>query len=135
MFLLLFLSNHCQKHISNKQHTCLSRIRICTSKAGDPETNKVSLTSLSGGEKSKTLFFLIHSLWQHLSCPFRGLDEWDVFMDDKARRAVEKILVDSSANMDHQFFFISPQDSIMEDPKMKEKYGNIVQTLKLTKNK
>ena len=56
-------------------------------------------------------------------------------MDDKARRAVEKILVDSSANMDHQFFFISPQDSIMEDPKMKEKYGNIVQTLKLTKNK
>ena len=55
-------------------------------------------------------------------------------MDDKARMAVEKILVDSSARLDSQFFFISPQNSIFDDPQMKKKYGNLVETLKLTKN-
>ena len=56
-------------------------------------------------------------------------------MDDKARMAVEKILVDSSAKLDNQFFFISPQNSVFDDPQMKKKYGNNVLTLKLTKNK
>merc|ERR1712048_509972 len=97
---------------------------------GNAETECVSLSSLSGGEKSKTLFFLIHALWQHLSCPFRGLDEWDVFMDDKARRAVEKILVDTSSKMHYQFFFISPQNSVLlDDAEVRKKYGDLVQTL------
>ena len=61
-----------------------SRIEVVPS--NDPDAKPVNLMTLSGGEKSKTLFFLIHALWTHLSCPFRGLDEWDVFMDDKARR-------------------------------------------------
>ena len=102
---------------------------------GNAETECVSLSSLSGGEKSKTLFFLIHALWKHLSCPFRGLDEWDVFMDERARKTVEKILVESSTSMNHQFFFISPQDSVFaNDEETRKKYGNLVEVIKLTKN-
>ena len=34
----------------------------------------VKLDGLSGGERSKTLLFLIHSLWKQLASPFRALD-------------------------------------------------------------
>lgn len=74
-------------------------------------SNYVELTSLSGGEKSKTLVCLIHALWEHQQCPFRGLDEWDVFLDDKSRKHVEEMLVETSKNLNFQFFFISPQNS------------------------
>ena len=33
-----------------------------------PNRKSVNLSDLSGGEKSKTLSFFIHSLWKHLSC-------------------------------------------------------------------
>ena len=112
--------------ISNKRKKMA--IEVC------PNEKSVNLADLSGGEKSKTLSFLIHSLWQHLSCPFRGLDEWDVGMDAKARRQVEKILVNNSTNTGFQFFFISPQESVFNDPERIKKYGDLVQTLKLEKN-
>ena len=63
------------------------RVHVCPSKESNPARERVCLTSLSGGEKSKTLFFLIHSLWQHLSCPFRGLDEWVIiFLNNRFLR-------------------------------------------------
>ena len=109
------------------------RVNVCPS--GSSGNECVSLTSLSGGEKSKTLFFLIHSFWEHLSCPFRGLDEWDVFMDAKARKAVEKILVETSTKTLFQFFFISPQDSAFaNDQEIRRKYGDLLQVIKLSKN-
>ena len=79
----------------------------------DRNTNgtPVDLNSLSGGERSKTLISLIHSLWKQLSAPFRALDEWDVFLDDKGRRNVEKLLVETTKTSfkETQFFFISPK--------------------------
>ena len=97
----------------------------------------VKLTSLSGGEKSKTLLFLIHSLWKQLASPFRALDEWDVFLDDKARRALEKVLVETCKNWDKtqytntQFFFISPQNSAYANGRDPEE---LVKMIKLEKN-
>ena len=97
----------------------------------------VALTSLSGGEKSKTLLFLIHSLWKQLSAPFRALDEWDVFLDDKARCALEKILVETCKNWNKtqyqntQFFFISPQNSAYANGRDPEE---LVKIIKLEKN-
>ena len=82
----------------------------------------LEVKSLSGGEKSKTLIFMIYSLWDTLSCPFMGLDEWDVFLDEKARTDLEKIIVETACNRDAQFFFISPQNSSFvadEDEKIK----------------
>jgi len=99
-----------------------------------PNRKSVNLSDLSGGEKSKTLSFLIHSLWKQLSCPFRALDEWDVGMDAKARRQVEKILVQNSSSQDFQFFFISPQESVFNDHERIKKYGDHIQTLTLKKN-
>ena len=95
----------------------------------------VSLSSLSGGERSKTLLFLIHTLWKQLASPFRALDEWDVFLDDKARRALEKVLVETCKKWTNhhntQFFFISPQSSEYANGRDPEEQ---VQIIKLEKN-
>lgn len=97
----------------------------------------VKLEGLSGGERSKTLFFLIHSLWKQLASPFRALDEWDVFLDDKARPALEKVLVETCKKWDKtqyqntQFFFISPQNSAYANGRDPEE---LVKMIKLEKN-
>lgn len=72
------------------------------------------LHQLSGGERSKTLVSLIISFWVHMSPPFRCLDEWDVFLDEKSRSATEKVLVQHALSSPYQFIFISPQTSNVE---------------------
>jgi hypothetical protein len=93
----------------------------------------VKLTSLSGGERSKTLVCLILAMWQALSSPFRGLDEWDVFLDDKARKTMERMLVESSKIREYQFFFISPQNSVYNNSEeiKKNKPERLVEVLEI----
>ena len=74
---------------------------------------KVALSSLSGGEKSKVLGCLLKALWEHVQCPFRGVDEWDVFLDHQARADMEKLMLENVKTDDHQYFFISPQESTL----------------------
>ena len=79
-------------------------------------SNQVALSSLSGGEKSKVLGCLLYALWHHVQCPFRGVDEWDVFLDHQARADMERLMYDNVKRDDHQYFFISPQESTMLTP-------------------
>ena len=74
---------------------------------------KVALSSLSGGEKSKVLGCLLKALWDHVQCPFRGVDEWDVFLDHQARADMEKLMLENVKFDEHQYFFISPQESTL----------------------
>eukprot|EP00301_Raphidiophrys_heterophryoidea_P007720 c12951_g1_i3.p1 GENE.c12951_g1_i3~~c12951_g1_i3.p1 ORF type:complete len:1060 (+),score=306.62 c12951_g1_i3:276-3182(+) len=71
-------------------------------------TSKHSSKSLSGGERSySTLAFLI-ALWQSMDCPFRILDEFDVFMDQVVRLVALEILVKHCQQTPRQFIFITP---------------------------
>ena len=93
---------------------------------------EVAMSSLSGGEKSKVLGCLLFALWNHVQCPFRGVDEWDVFLDHTARADMEDLMFSNVRKDDYQYFFISPQDSTMLTPqkiKETEKYA-LVRTLK-----
>lgn len=81
---------------------------------------RVPLSSLSGGERSKTLVCFIISLWEHQSPPFRCLDEWDVFLDGVARAEVEKILYSQAKQSGYQHLFISPQKTTIEGVKVLE---------------
>ena len=86
------------------------------------------MSSLSGGEKSKVLGCLLFALWNHVQCPFRGVDEWDVFLDHTARADMEDLMFSNVRKDDYQYFFISPQDSTMLTPKKikeTEKYAKI----------
>ena len=52
----------------------------------------------------------ITSLWNHMSPPFRALDEWDVFLDPLNRKKVaEKLVKQGLQKRSYQWFFISPQ--------------------------
>ena len=52
----------------------------------------------------------ITSLWNHISPPFRALDEWDVFLDPLNRKKMAERLVAEGLQKSHyQWFFISPQ--------------------------
>ena len=73
----------------------------------------MALSSLSGGEKSKVLGCLLKALWDHVQCPFRGVDEWDVFLDHQARADMEKLMLENVKFDEHQYFFISPQESTL----------------------
>ena len=76
------------------------------------------LTNLSGGERARVLICLLEACWVSLANPFRIMDEWDVFMDDRARNEVEKMLHDFASTDQHQYIFISPQRSTIEGAKM-----------------
>merc|ERR1712048_996836 len=90
------------------------QILVGPSNTKDKE-NLSNLYKLSGGEKSKTVALFIHTLWEHISCPFRALDEWDQYLDEKNRPETEKLQVETSKNSGFQFFFISPQNSVYEN--------------------
>ena len=110
-------------------------LRIRPRSENETEAKYVDLSGLSGGERSKTLVFLIHSLWYHLACPFRGLDEWDVFLDDDSRKKVEEVLVKTARKIGKQFFFISPQNTIFASSEAIRENGNLVKVVNLHKNK
>jgi chromosome segregation ATPase len=73
------------------------------------EQNKIPLSSLSGGERSKTLSCFILALWSKQLSPFRALDEWDVFLDDQARTELGNLFIEFGKATDSQYFILSPQ--------------------------
>ena len=66
---------------------------------------------------------------------FQGLDEWDVFLDDKSRKDVETMLVEGAKKFSkQQFFFISPQNSAYNNPDMRKLNGDRVVIMDLEKS-
>jgi len=74
--------------------------------------NEVSDTrSLSGGERSFSTVALLLSLWEAMECPFRAMDEFDVFMDALNRKISLKLIIEAaSVQKNRQFIFITPHD-------------------------
>ena len=91
----------------------------------------LSSGQVSGGERAKIISLFFHTLWKHLSCPFRALDEWDAHLDEKERRSVEEVLVETSKNMEFQFFFISPQASVYSN---NDSPPELLKLIRLVKN-
>ena len=99
------------------------------------ENQFLNLSSLSGGEKSKTLVFLIYAFYSFMGCPFRGLDEWDIFLDENARKQVENTLVEVCKKMErHQFFFITPLSSSYNTEEELHRNGRLIQVMTIQKN-
>ena len=70
---------------------------------------KRSLKTLSGGEKSFSTVALVLALWDVIQCPFRILDEFDVFMDHMNREATLEIMSKYITNKKvYQYVFLTP---------------------------
>ena len=96
-------------NINRKDETLDISVRM---NATDDNSKRVKdLRSLSGGERSYATLALVLSLGHQSDCPFRVMDEFDVFMDEVNRKISLNALVEFAAsNMDTQFILLTPQD-------------------------
>lgn len=63
----------------------------------------------SGGERSIAMMAFLLGLQQHITSPFRAIDEFDVHMDPKNRESVTKLIMSSVAAMkEGQYVAITP---------------------------
>ena len=70
---------------------------------------KRTLKTLSGGEKSFAAVALVLALWDVIKCPFRILDEFDVFMDHMNREATLEIMSKYITTQKvYQYVFLTP---------------------------
>ncbi|GMM29849.1 DNA repair protein [Martiniozyma asiatica (nom. inval.)] len=68
-----------------------------------------SVESLSGGEKSYAQISFLFSIWGHMNSRIRGLDEFDVFMDQINRRIALKLILEKvKRHPQRQTIFITP---------------------------
>ena len=92
--------------------------------AAAARTKVKDLRQLSGGERSFTTVCFALALGEFTSCPFRAMDEFDVFMDAVARRTSMASLFENAALAPHlQFVFLTPQDVRAVDEARKELRG------------
>ncbi|ELP95070.1 structural maintenance of chromosome protein, putative [Entamoeba invadens IP1] len=67
--------------------------------------------TLSGGEKSFSTVCLLLSLWNVVDCPFRAMDEFDVFLDSVTRKvAINALMETATFNDRRQYIFITPHN-------------------------
>ncbi|HMK82248.1 MAG TPA: AAA family ATPase [Candidatus Bathyarchaeia archaeon] len=63
----------------------------------------------SGGERSIAMMAFLLALQQHITSPFRAIDEFDVHMDPKNRELVTQLIIASSKNLTQdQYLAITP---------------------------
>ncbi|KAG6592579.1 ABC transporter SMC family [Phytophthora cinnamomi] len=80
------------------------------------------MKELSGGERSYTQVALLLALGKSTECPFRIMDEFDVFMDSVNRDMTMKLLVDADKKEGKkQFVFVTPNNlsTLPQDPMVK----------------
>ena len=78
----------------------------------DDNTRATDVRQLSGGERSYTTLCLLLALGHVIECPFRLMDEYDVFLDQMSRRItlaqIQQYALMKSQN-GRQFLIITPQ--------------------------
>jgi chromosome segregation protein len=63
----------------------------------------------SGGERSIAMMAFLLALQQHITSPFRAIDEFDVHMDPKNRESVTQLIMSNAAAMtEGQYLAITP---------------------------
>lgn len=63
----------------------------------------------SGGERSIAMMAFLLALQQHITSPFRAIDEFDVHMDPKNRELVTQLIISNSESMhEGQYLAITP---------------------------
>ncbi|KAE9317652.1 Structural maintenance of chromosomes protein 6 [Phytophthora fragariae] len=98
-------------------------IAVLQNEKGASRASQVTdMKELSGGERSYTQVSLLLALGESIECPFRVMDEFDVFMDSVNRDMTIQLLV-NAAKKDgkKQFIFVTPNDlsALQRDPMVK----------------
>lgn len=103
-FLVKLNCNGCMMFDHNNE-----TLSISVSPPGREDDEVSDMRSLSGGERSFSTVCFMLSLWEITECPFRCLDEFDVYMDMHNRRISLDLLMELSVRQNlRQFIFITP---------------------------
>ncbi|KUF91073.1 hypothetical protein AM588_10005355 [Phytophthora nicotianae] len=98
-------------------------IAVLQNEVGASRASQVTdMKELSGGERSYTQVSLLLALGESIECPFRVMDEFDVFMDSVNRDMTIQLLVDAAKkDSKKQFIFVTPNDlsALRRDPMVK----------------
>lgn len=98
-------------------------IAVLHNEPGRSRASQVTdMKELSGGERSYTQVSLLLALGESIECPFRVMDEFDVFMDSVNRDMTIQLLVDAAKkDSKKQFIFVTPNDlsALRKDPDVK----------------
>ncbi|KAL3671051.1 hypothetical protein V7S43_004234 [Phytophthora oleae] len=98
-------------------------IAVLQNEVGASRASQVTdMKELSGGERSYTQVALLLALGKSIECPFRVMDEFDVFMDSVNRDMTIQLLVDAAKKEGKkQFIFVTPNDlsTLRRDPRVK----------------
>ncbi|KAL1420022.1 hypothetical protein MTO96_024696 [Rhipicephalus appendiculatus] len=90
----------------DKQHL---QIRVEPKEGVSGSKARQDLKALSGGERSFSTVCFVLALWETMECPFRIMDEFDIFMDmGKRRVSLEMILEMTRRKSANQFVFLTP---------------------------
>ena len=77
----------------------------------DENSQTRDMKALSGSEKSYATLSLLLALGENLETPFRGKDEFNVFLDHVVRKIALQTMISTAKSMMHrQFIFITPHD-------------------------
>jgi chromosome segregation ATPase len=99
------------------------KLKMLVSTKNDKKPRHVD--SLSGGEKSFSQIALLLATWKPMRSRIKGLDEFDVFMDQVNRKIGMRLMLKKlSEEHDSQTIFITPQD-IGQIAEMDEKFVSI----------
>lgn len=100
-----------------------NKLTMFVSTKNDKEPRHVD--SLSGGEKSFSQISLLLATWKPMRSSIRGLDEFDVFMDQVNRKIGMRLMLSKlSQEVNTQTIFITPQD-IGQIAELDERYVRI----------
>ncbi|GAX84013.1 hypothetical protein CEUSTIGMA_g11438.t1 [Chlamydomonas eustigma] len=92
----------------NQELVLMVQVKGANDKTSKPVTD---LKQLSGGERSYTTVSFLLAVGNYSECPFKCMDEFDVFMDPVNRRvATETLLEAAFLNASIQHIFLTPQD-------------------------
>jgi chromosome segregation ATPase len=70
----------------------------------------------SGGERSMATMSFLLALQQHVTSPFRAVDEYDVHMDPKNRETITSLLIESVEGGNSQYLIITPTQITFAKP-------------------
>ncbi|KAI9991019.1 hypothetical protein PInf_018637 [Phytophthora infestans] len=116
------LSNFAGKLRFYHRHHRLEIGVLRNEKGATSSSQMTDMKELSGGERSFTQVSLLLALGSSSECPFRSMDEFDVFMDSQNRSMTVDLLVEAAKkNCRKQFVFVTPNDlsTLRPDPKVK----------------
>lgn len=85
-----------------------NRLTMYVSTKNDKKPRHVD--SLSGGEKSFSQIALLLATWKPMRSRIKGLDEFDVFMDQVNRKIGMRLMLQKLSSERSQTIFITPQD-------------------------